>query len=63
MGQEINLAQIIYEYIFISIPMKKVHPNYLTENENEFGEIIYKSENDSSDDAIDPRWDALKKLN
>lgn len=61
--QEINLAHTIFEYVFISIPMKKVHPDYLTENEEEFGEIIYKSEKDASDDAIDPRWNALKKLN
>ncbi len=61
--QEINLAHTIFEYVAISIPMKKVHPDYLTENEDEFGQIIYKSEKDASDDTIDPRWNALKKLN
>ncbi len=61
--QDINLAQIIFEYVTVSIPMKKVHPDYLTENENEFGEIVYKSEKDDSNDVIDPRWNALRKLN
>ncbi len=62
-SQGINIAQTIYEYISVSIPMKKIHPNYLRENENEFGEIIYKSESDASEDTIDPRWNDLKNLN
>ena len=62
-AQIINVAQFIYEYICIAIPMKKIHPDYLGENEEEFGEIIYKSDEEGNDQKIDPRWNALKKLN
>lgn len=60
--QFFNLAQVIYEYISIEIPMKKVHPKYLTENEDDFGEMIYKTSSDDPDDESDPRWNALKNI-
>lgn len=59
----INLAQYIYEYIVVAIPMKKIHPKYTTENESEFDEIIYRSESENKNDSVDPRWGALKNLN
>lgn len=67
--QTINVAQYIYEFIGLAIPMKKIHPKY-AKDDNPFleGEIVYTSnhtqdqEDDSSDDQIDPRWDILKKL-
>ncbi len=62
-ARTINLSQVIYEYISVEIPMKKIHPDYLRDNEDEFGEIIYKSEEGQSKDEIDPRWNALKNLN
>ena len=62
--QELDLKQHIYEYILLSIPIKRVHPD------DEFGnstcdpfmlkkleEFIIDQENE-----IDPRWDELKKL-
>ncbi|MDA0195092.1 MAG: DUF177 domain-containing protein [Bacteroidetes bacterium] len=59
----INLAQYIYEYIVVAVPMKKLHPKYITENESEFGEIIYRSDDDDDNDDLDPRWNTLKNLN
>lgn len=68
--QRINLAQYIYEFIGLSIPMKKLHPRYADENEDD--ELIYSSDNlsedqpddqNTSDDDIDPRWQKLKNLN
>lgn len=64
--QTINLAQSIYEFITIAVPMKKLHPRFDLETEPD-DELIYttgdlenETENDSSE--TDPRWEALKKL-
>ncbi len=56
-----DVAPLINEFICLSVPMKKLHPRY--ENE-ETPDIIYQSEPEKEEeDLIDPRWDALKKLN
>ena len=59
--QTINVAQYIYEFIGVSIPMKKLHPKF--DNEDEKDNFIYSS-NDSNVDkmTIDPRWKKLKDL-
>jgi DUF177 domain-containing protein len=66
--QQLNLARIIYEFIRVAVPMKKLHPRYeqdFDEMEDE-DEIIYSSESQDNDNqenvTIDPRWHALKKL-
>ncbi len=65
-AQQINVTQDIYELISLTVPMKKLHPRFLTEeyNENE-GFVVYstlKSEIKEEDIDIDPRWAMLKKL-
>ena len=67
--QSINIAQLIYEYISITVPMKKIHPNYADELADvEEGKIIFSSEIDEpnsfeeEDQEIDPRWIKLKNL-
>jgi len=67
--QRIDLTQLVYEYICMAIPMRKVHPDY-RDDENAEDEVIYTSSekeqdtgNDDDDDAIDPRWSKLKDLN
>ncbi|GGZ36987.1 DNA-binding protein [Echinicola pacifica] len=70
----INVAQLIYEFILLSLPAKKIHPSYRDdedEAESE-GKMIYwsDSENEDNDDLseeeedqqVDPRWEALKKI-
>jgi len=64
----LNLAQYIYEFIGLCVPMKKLHPKFASE-EDEDGEenafLIYSSveaEEDMTEDKIDPRWEDLKKL-
>lgn len=73
---EINVAQLIYEYILLALPLKKIHPDYkneLDEEDNELeggfvyvdGESTENSEEDSSDTKttpVDPRWEQLAKL-
>ncbi|UII21091.1 YceD family protein [Fulvivirga ligni] len=66
--QRINLAQFIYEFIMVSIPMKKLHPRFNEEDDSDA--LIYSSEDESEDtpdsssdeDDIDPRWQKLKNL-
>lgn len=75
--QTINIAQHLYDYIGLSLPMKKLHPRFRNDEDEEEAEeaiLIYssrhatdnESEDDDSgddDDDVDPRWDALKNLN
>jgi uncharacterized metal-binding protein YceD (DUF177 family) len=67
----LELGQYIYEFIALEIPMKRLHPRYAGEPEDDDaeGRIIYSSgdpstENDSdtNNEDIDPRWEQLKKL-
>jgi len=57
----LELGQLMYEFIGLSVPMKKLHPRY-TQEEDQEG-IVYSSENEKDTDEIDPRWEILKKLN
>jgi uncharacterized metal-binding protein YceD (DUF177 family) len=54
--QTINISKYIYEFIVIAIPMKKLHPKF--NNENEEDELIYLSKKEPDD----PRWEKLKKI-
>lgn len=68
----LELGQFIYEFISLTVPMKKLHPRFTEDEEDEdeeseTGKIVYSSssneENDrEDDDDIDPRWEKLKKL-
>jgi uncharacterized protein len=65
----LELGHYIYEFIGLEIPIKKLHPRYQEEpdNDNSEGRIIYSSgdksfDSDSGDEDIDPRWEKLKKL-
>ncbi len=69
--QYLNVAQYIYEFITVNIPMKKIHPELRTEEDEEDddigGSLIYQTEaeqemEDEGDEPIDPRWEALKKF-
>ena len=72
--QQINVAQHLYDYIGLSLPMKKLHPRFLEEMDEDSDDdiLIYSSKHagdtdsdsdDDDDEDIDPRWDALKNLN
>ncbi|MFC6269212.1 YceD family protein [Frigoriflavimonas asaccharolytica] len=64
-----NVAQLIYEDIVLSIPMKKVSPN-LSEEDLQILEKFSPKDEDflnieeekDEDIEVDPRWEALKKL-
>ena len=67
---EINISQIIYEMIALSIPFRKVHPGVkdgTLDSEalrklNELRVEEIKEDNKNTEDNIDPRWDKLKQL-
>ena len=62
----LELGQFIYEFISLSIPIKKVHPKFqeTEEDDDSEGRLVYTSETELSDEEqkIDPRWEILKKL-
>ncbi len=62
----LDIGQYIYEFIALSIPIKKLHPRYANETEDEGeGKLIYSSFDNNIEkesDTIDPRWEKLKKL-
>ena len=66
---QIDLAQWMYEYVVVSMPIQKVHPEgqcdaemlqYLSNEDFEHDGQKDGSEGESRD--TDPRWDALKQL-
>ena len=61
----INIAHLLFELIAVTIPMKKLHPRFRTEDEED-EKYIYSTDNEGVIEAespkIDPRWAALSKL-
>jgi uncharacterized protein len=65
----LDLGQYMYEFIVLAIPIKKLHPD-LNEEEEENDDdsnvkIVYSTtteEEEKKEEAIDPRWEKLKKL-
>jgi uncharacterized metal-binding protein YceD (DUF177 family) len=71
--QSLNIAQHLFDYVGLAVPMKKLHPRFYEIDEDPDAEniLIYSSapiknsEGDTDDDdeeSSDPRWDALKKI-
>ena len=72
--QTINVARFIFEFLSLSLPMKRLHPRFRDEDDEESdedspGRLVYQSDASETDDdsepteTIDPRWAALRKLN
>ncbi len=66
--QTINIADLLFEFIGLQIPMKKLHPRFQDEDDHsEEGAMVYTSNQDDTADEqqeedVDPRWAALKGL-
>lgn len=64
----INVAQLIYEFILLAIPTKRIHPDYVNELDNDDPAvqggfiIIDKEEEKETENEVDPRWASLKNL-
>ena len=70
-SQKINLAQHLFDYIGLAIPMKKLHPRFASDEAEEGDILIYstttavddtETAEPGTDEPIDPRWDILKNL-
>lgn len=65
---ELNVAQYIYELIVLSVPIKRIHPGIAdgtlqSEILKRLEELSPKGiEEKEKSEAIDPRWNTLKKL-
>jgi len=58
--QRLNVAQYIYEYMILALPIKKIHPKYRGQADEG---VIYSSViEDNETDNNDPRWNKLKDL-
>ncbi len=63
-ASEINVANNIFEYICLAVPVKKLHPRFRDDDEED--EIIYsdtigdKQQQKKEEGEVDPRWQALK---
>ncbi len=62
----INVGDFIYEFLNLAVPMKRLHPRFEDEDEEDLSELVYTSQDeteaDEQSDEVDPRWEALKKL-
>ncbi len=63
----VNLAQILYEYISLSIPLRHIHPKDKNGKRGCNKEMleklkIYKQPKSDEEAEPDPRWEALKKM-
>ncbi len=61
----INIAQHLYDFIGISLPMKKLHPRFRGEEIAEEGLLLYSTDKETEEEKaqeIDPRWAALAKI-
>jgi uncharacterized protein len=63
---ELDLRQYIYEYIVLSLPIKRVHPLDKNGNSTCDQEMLEKISkyliDEEKDEESDPRWDGLKNI-
>lgn len=57
-----NVAQLIYEDVMLSIPMKKISPKVSDEDLDILEKFSPKIEEETKEQESNPIWDALKKL-
>ncbi|TAH27108.1 MAG: DUF177 domain-containing protein [Cytophagales bacterium] len=66
--QRLNIAQYLYEFIVLAIPIKKTHPKFGEEDQDTHQEanLIYSTGGfnkiEETANEIDPRWAALANL-
>jgi uncharacterized protein len=60
--QEINIGEFLYEFIMLEVPMKRLHPKFQSDDDDDSDILIYSDESDDNEEGIDPRWEALKSL-
>lgn len=68
--QTLPIAQHLFDYIGLALPMKKLHPRFQNEPDEDPDsetKLIFttrqEGDDDDNDEGTDPRWDALRNLN
>ena len=63
-SRQIDLEQDVRDTLLLELPVKKLHPRFLDEDGNpkEFVSQQFGDAPKEEDEAIDPRWEALKEL-
>ena len=61
---DLDLGQYFYEYIFLALPIQRVHPDDKNGNSTCDPEMLMKLKEHfvSEENDMDPRWDELKRL-
>lgn len=68
----LELGHLFFEFIALAMPLKRLHPKFEEENEDDDTDVrfVYSTESTeteeekkTSEDEIDPRWNILKNLN
>ncbi len=62
---QLDAGQYIYELIAVNVPMKRLHPRYAQDDQEESDiRLVYSSpvEPNDKEETVDPRWEKLKKL-
>ena len=58
----LDVSSFIYEFIALSIPMKKLHPRFLELDSLDREDTFIYSSNTKVEEEVDPRWEALQKI-
>jgi len=60
----INIASLLFDYILLQVPMKKLHPRFREEEGDEEGTMVYRDPGfkEEKEEIQDPRWAALINL-
>ncbi|WP_242478950.1 YceD family protein [Hymenobacter lapidiphilus] len=67
--QALPLAQHLFDFVGLALPMKKLHPRFQNEPDDEPDaktKLIFTTRGEAADDdedESDPRWNALRNLN
>ena len=69
--QNLNIAQHLFDYIGLAIPMKKLHPRFEVDDNTDDDILIYSTAKNSvgeddentPEESGDSRWDILRNLN
>ena len=63
---EIEVGQLMYEFIVLALPLKRIHPDLENGKAGCDPKMLRKLEEyqgaEKDQDHIDPRWDALKRI-
>lgn len=60
---QVNIADLIFDFVSLSVPIKKVHPEDQHGNSQCNRDTLSKIEEHSGQKNVDSRWDALKNIN